>query len=404
MSAKQAVADLAFFGGPPLFSTPKPVSNLARPEFDRFLAYVGQACSAGILADGGPLVRMLETRLALYHQVDHCVAFNSGFWALAVVFRVLALNGRSEIVMPSLTYRRLSDIAAWAGLIPHFCDIDPVSMTNGAAQVADCINEDTALIVGVHPINGLADIDGLTKLARNAGLPLVFDSVESSHECHAGRRIGGFGDAEVFSLGASKLINGFEGGYVATRQADLAQALKLRLYGAAGDERSRQPRFNARLNEIHAAMALASLEDLDCQIARNRRRYHAYQDSLARLNGLRLLEFDKATHPGYKNIIAEVLPDWPLDRDSTVRLLNAEMVLARAYYPQPLHRKPMHYPHVPCDLPITNALARRFILLPCGELVSTGDIDSIGELLAFISGNAHAIGARLASAESHNDC
>lgn len=404
MSAKQAIADLALFGGSPLFPTPKPVSNLARPEFDRFIAYVGQACSAGILADGGPLVRMLEDRLAQYHQVDHCVAFNSGFWALAVVFRALALNGRSEIVMPSLTYRRLSDIAAWAGLKPRFCDIDPLSMTNGAAQVAGCINDDTALIVGMHPINGLADIDGLTRLAHDAGLPLVFDSVESSHECHAGRRIGGFGDAEVFSLGASKLINGFEGGYVTTRQADLAQALRLRLYGAAGNKSSREPRFNARLNEIHAAMALASLEDLDRQIARNRRRYHAYKDNLAKLSGLRLLEFDEAIHPGYKNIVVEVLPDWPLDRDDTVRILNAEMVLARAYYPQPLHRKPMRYPHVPCDLPTTDALAKRFILLPCGELVSAGDIDVICALLAFISGNAPAIGAQLATMEFPNDC
>lgn len=404
MSAKQAVADLALFGGFPLFQTPKPVSNLARPEFDRFIAYVRQACSAGILADGGPLVRMLEGRLAQYHQVDHCVAFNSGFWALAIVFRALALNGRSEIVMPSLTYRRLSDIAAWAGLKPRFCDIDPISMTNGAAQVAGCINDDTALIVGVHPINGLADIDGLTRLARDAGLPLVFDSVESSHECHAGRRIGGFGDAEVFSLGASKLINGFEGGYVTTRQADLAQALRRRLSGTAGNESCREPRFNARMNEIHAAMALASLEDLDRQVVRNRRRYHAYQNNLAKLSGLRLLEFDEAIHPGYKNIIVEVLPDWPLDRDDTVRILNAEMVLARAYYPQPLHRKPMRYPHVQCDLPITDALAKRFILLPCGELVSAGDIDIICALLAFISGNAPAIGAQLTSMEIPNDC
>lgn len=403
MSAKQAIDDLAIFGGPPLFTTPKPVSNLARPEFDRFIAYVGQACSAGILADGGPLVRMLETRLAQYHQIDHCVAFNSGFWALAVVFRLLALKGRNEIVMPSLTYRRLSDIAAWAGLKPHFSDTDQVSMTSSAAQVACCINHDTALIVGTHPINGLADIDGLTRLAHDSELPLVFDSVESSHECHIGRRIGGFGDAEVFSLGASKLINGFEGGYVTTRHPSLALALRQYLYGRAKRKSNLEPRFNARLNEIHAAMALASLEDLNRQIVRNRRRYQTYHDSVIKLSGLRLLEFDEATRSSYKNITVEVLPDWPLERDDTIRILNAEMILARSYYPLPLHRKPMLFPHVPCDLPVTDALAKRFMLLPCGELVSTGDIARICELLSFIFANAHAIKVRLTSKEFPND-
>ena len=35
--------------------------------------------------------------------------------------------------------------------------------------------------------------------------------------------------------------------------------------------------LNAKLNEIHAAMALANLDELDLQIIRNRERYERYK-------------------------------------------------------------------------------------------------------------------------------
>jgi dTDP-4-amino-4,6-dideoxygalactose transaminase len=153
--------------------------------------------------------------------------------------------------------------------------------------------------------------------------------------------------------------------------------------------------LNAKLNEIHAAMALAGLDDLDNQVARNRERYLTYKCLLAPLKGIRLLEFDESHQPGYKNIVTEILDEWPLSRADTVSILNAEMILARAYYTPPLHRKRMAYPHVPVELPVTDRLAEQFILPPCGHLVSNEDIAEIVALLSFISANAVAIKARL---------
>ncbi len=386
--SKQQPQDLALLGGPRLFDHPKPVSNLPKPDWQRFVGHLKPAFDAGLLGSGA-LVQKLEARLAEFHSVQHCVAFNSGFWALAAVMRTLRLSDRNEVVMPSLTYRRMADIAGWAGLQPRFCEVDPVRMTNTAEQVAPCVNAQTALIMGVHPIHGLADVNGLTALAQRDGIPLVFDSVESVYETHEGRRIGGFGDAEVFSLGASKLINGFEGGYVTTDNPRHAERLRAIL--RSPDQTPAAPGFNARLSDVHAVMALAGLEEIDAQIARNRLRYEAYRRGLAGLAGIRLLAFDESSRPGYKNIIAEVMAEWPLSRDRTVEVLNAEMVLARAYYPQPLHTRPMGYPYVPCQLPVTEDMARRYLLLPCGELVSERDIAQICEFLRFVRQHADAL-------------
>jgi dTDP-4-amino-4,6-dideoxygalactose transaminase len=397
LANKSNIEELAIFGGTRMFTTPKPTSNLVRPDFDKFLDYSKIFFDRHQYTDDGPLVKQLEQRLAAFHQTEFCVAFCSGFWTLALAITALAIKGRTEIVMPSFTYRRMADIAAWTGLKPHFCDVEEGTLANSAATVRPCINENTALIMGVHPIVNFCDLDGLVDLATGKNIPLLFDSVESVYESSAGRKIGCFGKAEIFSLGASKLVNGFEGGYLTTNDAQLAERLALmRNFGLDGQNHVAVPGgLNAKLNEIHAAMALAGLDDLEDQVARNRQRYLAYKRLLAPLKGIRLLEFDESHHPGYKNIVIEILDDWPLSRADTVSILNAEMILARAYYTPPLHRKRMAYPHVPVELPVTDRLAERYVLPPCGHLVSDDDIAGIIGLMSFISANAAAIKSRL---------
>lgn len=385
-AAKRQPEDLAELGGPCLFERPRPVSNLARPDFGRIAAYARQAVQAHTFSDHGPLATRLEQALAHFHETPHCVSFSSGFWALGLAMRALARPGAREVVMPALTYRRMADIAAWAGLTPRFCEVDALRMTNTADCAAPCVGEDTALLLGVHPICGLADIAGLQALAARTSVPLLFDSVESVYERSPAGRIGGFGAAEVFSLGASKLINGFEGGYVTTHDPRLAD--QLRTHGR-----------HFPLHELHAAMALASLEELDTQVHHNRLRYEAYQDGLAGQDGLRLVPFDPADRPAYKNILVELTDGWGLARDLTLRLLHAEGVLARAYYPQPLHRQAMSYPHIPARLPVSEWLAGRYLLLPCGEQVSLADVRTITGLLAFLGQHAPALQQRLAPRE-----
>lgn len=395
-AVKTALDDLAAFGGAPAFARPVSTSNLVRPKWDDFAAGID------LLYDpdqgGQAVVERFEARVAAYHRTAHAVATANGFWALVLAIRALALPGRSEVVMPSLTYRRLADIVAWVGLVPHFCEVDARTLAISPATARPCLNERTALLLGVHPIVNVCDAPGLEALAAQSGLPLLFDGVESAHETIGGRKVGSFGRAEVFSLHASKLINGFEGGYITTNDAGLAQRLRaLRDRGADDSQVPAELGVNSRLQALHAAMALAGFDDLPAQVERNRERYRAYQRLLSALRGVRLLEFDERDATSFKTIVVELTDDWPLTRDRTVELLNREGVLARAYYAPPLHRKKMHYPVVPVSLPLSDALAQRFMLLPCGDHVNVHDIERTVELLGFIGQHAARIEARRAA-------
>ena len=375
------LARLAAFGAAPRFDRPKPTSNLVQPDTERFKFHWSRIGQPGV-----DLVTELELRLAELHGVAHCVTANSGFWMLALLMDAVRLHGHSEVIMPSLTYRRMADIVSWLGLVPHFCDIEPQTLANSARTVQSCLGPESALIIGVHPVGGHCDIGGLQDISQTSGVPLIFDSVESVHELHAGRRIGAFGRAELFSLGASKLVNGFEGGYVTTNDADLATLLRQHSRGQGAGRILDVP-----LPAVHAAMALAGLDDLPEQLVRNRRRFECYREGLSRLTGLRLVVPDAANESSHKNIVVEVQSAWPLDRDTTVELLNAENILTRAYYHPPLTHRPIAYPHHAGQLSHTDWAASRFISMPCGHQVSIENIACIVEVLDRLQALAPAI-------------
>ena len=356
-----------------VFDPPVSTSNLVQPDRETVLAYARMAF------EGAPVVSLLESRLAAFHQTRHCIALCNGFWALVLAIRALALPGRTDILMPSLTYRRMADVAAWARLRPRFCEVDPKTLACSGQTMREGFHPDVGLLLAVHPIVNQCDVNGLTALSQELGVPLLFDSVESVFEHTGAGKIGGFGRAECFSLHASKLLNGFEGGYITTNDPALAARLASMRDGAGEDA------MDARLNRFHAAMALAGLDDLDGQVRRNRERYETYRRLLSRLQGVRLLAFEDGLPTSYKTIVVELTEAWPLSRAKTLERLNASGVLARAYYHPPLHAKPMAYPHVPACLPGTERLSERFMLLPCGHHVGREDIESVVRLLGEIS-------------------
>ena len=254
------------------------------------------------------------------------------------------------------------------------------------------IGANTALLLAVHPIVNCCDVKPIEALASQASLPLLFDSVESCYETVDGRKVGECGDAEVFSMHASKLINGFEGGYLTTNSIDLAEEARRvrRVFGFERRDEVASLGMNAKLNEVHAAMAMASLDGLEDLVDHNRRIYEAYRSLLPNICGLRLLEFDTKNMTAFKNIVVELKDDWQIDRASLLRLLHPEGVLARAYYSPALHQRDFAFLTRKEPLPVTDFLEKRFLLLPCGARMSEDDVVRLVDLLSFISANHRA--------------
>jgi dTDP-4-amino-4,6-dideoxygalactose transaminase len=103
-----------------------------------------------------------------------------------------------------------------------FCDIDPRTHTIDPARVEEIIRPHTTRILGVHLWGRPCDIEALEAIARRYGLKLLLDAAHAFSCSWRGRMIGNFGAAEVFSFHATEVFNTFEGGALATNNAELA--------------------------------------------------------------------------------------------------------------------------------------------------------------------------------------
>lgn len=392
--SKTGIDDLALFGGARLFATPRPIGQLAAPDVEDYLALVRQAFEAGQLSGHGRLEQQLEVELANYHGVRHCIALANAALGLMMLAKIFAKGRPGEVIMPAFSFRGLPHFVQWADQMPRFCDVDRHSHTLDLGSVASAINERTTSIMAVCNFNSPGDIDGLCQLAKAHDLPLFFDSVYAVGCTYRGKKLGGFGAAEVYSLHATKLLNGFEGGYITTDDDELAKVLSLLRNGtASGTELSGAP-LNARLNELHAAMALLSLQQIDAIIEGNRKRYDAYQRVIVKAHGLSLVPYPDALHEqsNYEMAVLEIDNTFPLSRNQLMHLVRAEGLAIGPYYSPALHQSE----HCPAGikvepLPVTEWLADRYLQLPVGELVTLADIDCIGELLGFIAQHGVAI-------------
>ncbi len=380
-----------------LFETPISTSNLRLPEFEHLWEVFSRGFDESESLVSGQLVRQLEDRLCQYHDAKYCVTFSTGFWALVSAIILRSIPGRSEIVIPSLTYRRLADAIYWTGHTPVLVDVDRNNLSICPVAVKNAISPCTALVLGVHPIVNCCDVNRLLGIANEYKVPIVFDAVESVHETIDSKRVGSFDVGEVFSFHASKLINGLEGGYVCTGNREFRdQLLEFRegprapAAGGGFDTHDIPAGINGVLNDVHAAFALAGVEEIDRNVKHNRQIYYSYCEELGSIEGVDVLPFDESERTSFKNVVAKIGEPFPIGRDELVSELNEWGILARAHYSPALHTKRYRYPVKVCEMPITNEVMFQFVNLPCGSCVSPSDVQTVCHFLREISSQGKA--------------
>jgi dTDP-4-amino-4,6-dideoxygalactose transaminase len=212
--------------------------------------------------------------------------------------------------------------------------------------------------------------------------------------------IGGFGDAEVFSFHATKCLNTFEGGAVATNDDALAAKIRLmKNFGFAGYDNVTYIGTNGKMSEIAAAMGLTGLESLDEFIAINYQNYREYQRHLKGIPGIRLLLYDETQKCNYQYVVLEIDEAITrVSRDQLVGILHAENVLARRYFYPGCHRMEpyrSYFPHASLLLPETERLVSSVLQLCTGTAVRKREIAQICQILELVAENGAEVKRRM---------
>lgn len=395
-SGKKAVTELALFGRPPLFAEPLHVGRSTLGNRGRLLERINEILDRRWFTNNGPCVNELERRLEGLLGAQHVIATCNGTVALELAIRACGLQG--EVIVPAFTFVATAHALQWQGIRPVFCDIDERTFTLDPRSIERAITPQTTGIIGVHLWGRPCDVEGLEAVARAHGLTLLFDAAHAFGGSHRGRPIGTFGRAEVFSFHATKFVSTFEGGAVATNDAQLAAQIRLmKNFGFAGYDDVVYVGTNGKMSEISAAMGLTSLESMGEFLDANRRNHRAYREALAGVPGLHLLESGDGSNAQYAIVDVES-ESLGMSRDDLQQVLWAENVLARRYFYPGCHRMEPYRSLLPPErwhLPVTERVAARVLSLPTGATVTLDDVRQVCELVRFAVRHASDIRVRL---------
>ena len=382
---------LAILGGTPRFPEKLHVGRPNIGNRERLLERFNGMLDRRWFSNNGQLVQEFEKALASYLGVKHCIAVCNATIALEITARALGLTG--EVIVPSFTFIATAHCLQWQKITPVFCDIDPETHLMDPSKIEGLITPRTTGIMGVHVWGQGCKVDSLTDIARRHNIKVVFDAAHAFGCTHGGRKIGGFGDAEIFSFHATKFLNSFEGGAVATNDDKLAEKIRLmKNFGFEDYDKVVYIGTNGKMSEPCAAMGLTSLESVDEFIAVNQDNHALYRRTLADVPGIHVFEYDPAEKNNCQYVVLEVDSDLAgISRDTLVKVLWAENVMARRYFYPGCHQMEPYktlFPDAGLHLPETERLSARTLILPTGTAVSGADIEVVGEIIKLAVGQA----------------
>ena len=380
-----------------------PFLPFARPDItDAEITAVTEALRSGWVTTG-PATRQFEQNFVDYLGGGlQAVAVNSATAGLHLALEALGIGPGDEVIAPTLTFTATVEVARYLGADAVLVDVDPVTLNIDPAKIRAAITPRTKAILPVH-YGGLAcDMDAILAIAKEHGLKVVEDAAHALPTTWRGTLVGQLqSDVTVFSFYANKTITTGEGGMAVTRDAALAQRMRvMRLHGMNRDAFDRftsktpawyyevvAPGFKYNMTDVAAAMGVQQLARLPQFVQRREqlaRRYHA---ALADLPLVLPAIAPAGDVHAWHLYVVRLAPQARIGRDALIQGLSDRGIGTSVHY-VPLHRHPYwrdRYQLTPEQFPHADAAYQAMVSLPLFTAMSDADqgrvIAALHELL-----------------------
>ena len=305
---------------------------------------VAQAVSDGWVSSEGPHVREFEEKFSHTIGVKHGIAVANGTAALDIAYEALGIGPGDEVILPSFTIVSCLNHVLRSGATPVFVDACSDTWNLDPVAVENAITDRTKAIVVVHIYGLPADVDRITKLAKNRGIAVIEDSAEAHGQHLDGSPLGSFGTISTFSFYSNKLITTGEGGMVLTDDDVIAErARELRNLSFNPNQRFVHASigWNYRMTAMQAALGLSQLSRMAEVLTHKKEIGNHYRELLQDVEELTL------PLPSYREsdnvywVFGVVLgPDSPISSKDAMEALRQRGIGTRPFF-YPLHQQPV---------------------------------------------------------------
>jgi len=246
--------------------------------------------SGTLFSVSGTMVKTLEKRFAEILGVKYAYACASGTAAVHTAIAAINPEPGDEIITSPITDMGAIAPILYQGAIPVFADVDPETYNISAETIEPRLSQRTRAIIVTHLFGNPCDMQGIMKLGKKHGVPVIEDCAQSFLAHCDGRLVGTFGKVAAFSLQQGKHITTGEGGLVVTNDDDLARRLFLFINKGWGYGDPKPDHYflalNYRMSELQGAVAVAQLPKLADGVATRIRMADKLTQKLKSLKGI----------------------------------------------------------------------------------------------------------------------
>lgn len=309
----------------------------------------------------GQEIADLESALARYVGVKHCVTVASGTDSLEIALRAWGVGPGDEVITVPFTWISSAEAISLVGATPVFVDIHSADYNLDISKLEAAINYRTKAIMPVSLFGQMPDFDAVNTIAAKHGIPVLEDAAQSFGATQRGIKSCAVSSAGSTSFFPAKTFGCYgDGGALFTDSDDLVEKLRaIRTHGGVRRHHHTLVGMNGRFDTIQAAILLAKLPTFPEEIEARMRIGARYSELLR--NHCSVPEIN----PGNTHVYAQYTIRVP-DRDNVARILKELGIPTGIYYPKCLHEQPVFSSlgYNFGDFPVAEKASREVISLP----------------------------------------
>jgi len=351
---------------------------------DDDIAVVAKVLKSNLLAQG-PEVATFEDALCSYTGAKHAVVFNSATSALQGVYSVVGIAENDEIITTPISFVATTNMFVTLGAKPIWCDVK-LDGNIDETKIERLITPKTKAIVVVDFAGKPVAHDKIATIAKKHDLLYIDDAAHALGSSVNGKKVGTFGDMNVFSFHAIKPITTSEGGAVLTDNEEYASSLRLfRSHGMIKkelwDSDMVSMGYNLRMTEVAGALGSSQLKKLDSFISK-RTEIAKYFDERFADNKLFLTQKLEVNTISARHLYPIILnPELHSQKENIFKKLQDSGLGVQVHY-KPIYQNSFYQKKFgEVSLPHTNNFYHSEISIPCNQTMSMEDAKYVADTL-----------------------
>ena len=355
------------------------------------LKYVTECITTGWVSSVGAYVDQFEKMSAEFAGTKHAVATSSGTTALHICLVMMGVNSDDYVITPNITFIATCNSIKYTGANPIFIDIDAATWQMDLNLLEEFLSNETEqrngvchykkdgkripVIMPVHVLGNMCDMDKLMGLAKQHNLTVIEDSTEALGSYYKGKHAGSFGLLGTFSYNGNKIITTGGGGMIVTDDETLAKKAKHLTTQAKSDAFEYihdEIGYNYRLVNVAAAMGVAQMEQLPGFI---KRKYEIIDFYKKELEGVGDIKFQEVSN--------DVKPNWWLPTIFTakqkeiLKILNDNKMQSRPFW-VPMNQLRMFTENIYYNYTDrSNFVYQHCLSIPCSTYITNNDLKAV---------------------------